>query len=427
MGICRWQECEREIVSKTIIVVGGGIVGVCNALVLQRAGHQVTLIDRKPPGSETSFGNAGVLSESSVMVLNNPSMLRALPRLLAGRSLGLRYSLKFVMKNLGWFFKFLSHCTPSRTRAAGFALRALQLSSLAQHKKWIVEAGVEHLLRYAAWVKAFRSDASFARYKGELALMDEIGVKYSIYDKDQIRQMEPGLKPIYTKAVVMDDTCGVSSPSTLTNAYVALFEAAGGVVRQADVSGLSRDGDQWCIQLGGDKMHSDHVVVAAGPWSSEVAGWLGYKIPLAWERGYHLHLEPGDGPQLGRAICDMDGGFAIVPTLHGVRITSGVEIAERDAPKNVAQIMGSVASARDAHDMKGVIDDEPWMGRRPTLVDSLPMIGAAPRHQGLWFNFGHQHLGLSMAPGSGLAIAAMIDGQEPPFDPTPFRPTRFSI
>ncbi|MEL0023752.1 MAG: FAD-binding oxidoreductase [Alphaproteobacteria bacterium] len=412
---------------KSIIVVGGGIVGVCNALSLQRAGHSVTLIDRKAPGRETSYGNAGVLSESSVMVLNNPSMLRALPRLLAGRSLGLRYSLSFVLKNLGWFIKFLSYCTPRHARAAGRALRDLQLSSLAQHKAWIAEAGVGHLLRHAAWVKAFRSEASFAKYSAELALLDEMGVNYTIYDREQIRQMEPGLKPVYAKAVVMDDTCGVSSPANLTDAYVGLFEAAGGTVMMGDVSALEQDAAGWKVTVDGSAKGADHVIIAAGPWSSEVAGWLGYRIPLAWERGYHLHLKPGDGPQLGRAICDMDGGFAIVPTLQGVRITSGVEIAERDAPKNPAQIIGSVASAREAHDMKEVIEDEPWMGRRPTLVDSLPMIGPAPRHPGLWFNFGHQHLGLSMAPGSALSITAMIDNQPAPFDATPFRPTRFAI
>jgi D-amino-acid dehydrogenase len=104
-----------------------------------------------------------------------------------------------------------------------------------------------------------------------------------------------------------------------------------------------------------------------------------------------------------------------------------VEIAERDAPPNYDQIIGSVAHARDAHEMKDVIDKEPWMGRRPTLVDSLPMIDAAPRHEGLWFNFGHQHLGLSMAPGSALSIVAMIEGDEPPFDVHPFRATRFPI
>jgi len=412
---------------KDIIVVGGGIVGVCNALALQQADHQVTLIDRKQPGHETSYGNAGILSESSVMVLNNPGMLRSLPRLLMGRSLGLRYSLKFVVRNIGWFLRFLSHCTPSHMRAAGHALRALQLSSLAQHKAWIAEAGVGHLLRHAAWVKAFRSEASFERYRPELALLDEIGVNYTIHDREEIRQMEPGLKPVYAKAVVMDDTCGVSSPANLTDAYVALFTAAGGTVQQADVTGLSQQGNEWRVDYEGGSLQAAHVVIATGPWSSEVAGWLGYKIPMAWERGYHLHLNPGDGPQLGRAICDMDGGFAIVPTMHGVRITSGVEIAERDAPINPEQILESVTKAREVHEMKEVIEDEPWMGRRPTLVDSLPMVGAAPRHKGLWFNFGHQHLGLSMAPGSALAIQAMIDANDPPFDANPFRPDRFSI
>ena len=409
------------------IVVGGGIVGVCNALALRQAGHQVTLIDRKQPGHETSYGNAGVLSESSIMVLNNPNMLRALPKLLLGKSLGLRYSTAFVLKNLGWFLKFLSYCTPSRTRAAAFALRALQLASLAQHKKWIAEAGAGHLLRRAGWVKAFRSQASFAKYRAEMALMDEVGVSYTVYDKEQIRQMEPGLKPVYNKAVVMDDTCGVSSPSALTDAYVALFEAAGGTVLRGDVSALSAAQDGWQVCFGEDVLHAENVVIAAGPWSAEVAAWLGYRIPMAWERGYHLHLQPGDGPQLGRAICDMDGGYAMVPTLHGVRITSGVEIADRDASPNHDQIIKSVASARDAHDMKDVIDDEPWIGRRPTLVDSLPMIDAAPRHEGLFFNFGHQHLGLSMAPGSALSIVAMIEGKEPPLDVNPFSAMRFPI
>ena len=411
----------------SVIILGGGIVGICNALALRQAGYKVTLIDRKQPGNETSFGNAGVLSESSIMVLNNPSMLRALPKLLFGKSLGLRYSMAFVMKNLGWFLKFLSYCTPSKTRAAAFALRSLQLSSLAQHKKWIVEAGAGHLLRQAAWVKEFRSEASFAKYRAEMALMDEVGVSYTVYDREQIRQLEPGLKPVYSKAVLMDETCSVTSPSALTEAYVALFEMAGGTVHRGDVTGLSRLDDCWQVRMTESVLHAENVVIAAGPWSSEIAGWLGYSIPMAWERGYHLHLQPGDGPQLGRAICDMDGGYAIVPTLHGVRITSGVEITERDAPPNYDQIISSVASARDAHDMGDVIGEEPWMGRRPTIVDSLPIIDAAPRHDCLWFNFGHQHLGLSMAPGSALSIVAMIERNEPPFDVYPFRATRFPI
>ena len=428
---------DRNI--QTMLVVGGGIVGVCNALALQRAGYQVSLIDRGAPGRETSYGNAGVLSESSVAVLNSPGLLKALPKLLLGRSNGLRYSPLFVMKRLGWMLRFLAHCTPRHWRAAARALRELQVLSLAQHKDWIAEAGVQDLLRHGGWMKVFRSESSFAAYASELALCDEVGVRYTVFDRDQIRQIEPGLKPIYEKAVLFDDTCGVSDPAALTDAYLAMFRAAGGMVFEGRVTGLRQHAGGWQVTLAktgdgpedaepeGDGPEGDGVVLAAGAWTAEIAGWLGYDLPLGWERGYHLHLAPADGPQLNRAVNDVDGGFAIAPMQQGVRITSGVELTDRDAPPDHTQIRNSVAMAREAHAMKAEIETEPWMGRRPTMVDSLPVIGPAPRHRGLWFNFGHQHVGLSMAPGSALAITAMVAGTPPPLDTTPFRAERFSV
>jgi len=413
-----------------MLVVGGGIVGLCNALALQRAGYRVSLIDRGTPGRETSYGNAGVLSESSVAVLNSPGLLKALPKLLLGRSNGLRYSPLFVVKRLGWMLRFLSHCTPRHWRAAARALRELQVLSLAQHKDWIAEAGVQDLLRHGGWMKVFRSEASFAAYAAELALYDEVGVRYTVFDREQLRQIEPGLKPIYEKAVLFDDTCGVSNPAALTDAYLALFTAAGGIVVEGSVTSLRQHGNGWEVRLAGADdgvLNGDGVVLAAGAWTAEIAGWLGYDLPLGWERGYHLHLAPADGPQLNRAVNDMDGGFVIAPMQQGVRITSGVELTDRDAPPDYKQIRRSVAMAREAHDMKAELETEPWMGRRPTMVDSLPVIGPAPRHRGLWFNFGHQHVGLSMAPGSALAITAMVDGTSPPLDTTPFRAERFSV
>ena len=413
-----------------MLVVGGGIVGLCNALALQRAGYRVSLIDRGTPGRETSYGNAGVLSESSVAVLNSPGLLKALPKLLLGRSNGLRYSPLFVVKRLGWMLRFLSHCTPRHWRAAARALRELQVLSLAQHKDWIAEAGVQDLLRHGGWMKVFRSEASFAAYAAELALYDEVGVRYTVFDREQLRQIEPGLKPIYEKAVLFDDTCGVSNPAALTDAYLALFTAAGGIVVEGSVTSLRQHGNGWEVRFAGaddSVLNGDGVVLAAGAWTAEIARWLGYDLPLGWERGYHLHLAPADGPQLNRAVNDMDGGFVIAPMQQGVRITSGVELTDRDAPPDYKQIRTSVAMAREAHDMKAELETEPWMGRRPTMVDSLPVIGPAPRHRGLWFNFGHQHVGLSMAPGSALAITAMVEGTSPPLDTTPFRAERFSV
>jgi D-amino-acid dehydrogenase len=110
-----------------------------------------------------------------------------------------------------------------------------------------------------------------------------------------------------------------------------------------------------------------------------------------------------------------------------MRVTSGVELTDRDAPPNYRQIDYSVTMARQAYDMKDPLDQTPWMGRRPTLIDSLPMIGAAPRHDGLWFNFGHQHLGLSLAPGSAQLLTALIENSPPPSAAAAFSPTRLRL
>ena len=413
--------------TKRVAVLGGGIVGVCAALEAQKSGFEVTLIDRKQPGRETSFGNAGVLSESSVVVLNNPGLLKSLPKLLLNKSNGFRYSPLFVLKNLGWFIKFLSYCTPAKTRHAAHALRALMVISLDRHKALIKEAKVDDLLRYQGWLKIFRTSTSFRAFQKEMEIMDETGVRYSVYDRAQIRQLEPGLQPIYEHAVLVDDTCGVTNPAKLTDAYVELFLAAGGTVIEDSITHLKQDQD-WSINLqSGQTVNADQVVLSAGGWSAEIASWLGYRIPMLWERGYHRHLAPAGAPALKRAVHDVDGGYVMASMQTGVRITTGVEMRDRDAEPNYSQLDASIKDARHNHGFGDPVDAEPWMGRRPTLIDSLPMLGKAPRHENLFFNFGHQHIGLSMGPGSGQVIAALLQGQQAPIDIKAFAPDRFPI
>ena len=415
---------------KTIIIIGGGIVGVSAGLQLQRDGYQVRLIDRKQPGRETSYGNAGVLSDSSVMVLNNPGLLKKLPVLLLGRSNALRYDLGFILRRIGWVSRFLAHCRPNHMRHAARALRALLTLSQDQHKRWIGEAGVDHLLKTdGGWLKLFRTEKGFANYQAEMDLMRSVGVNFTVYEAAEIRQMEPALTPRYHKAVMMNDTAAISSPADLTDAYLAMFVAAGGVVETASVNGAAQVGDgRWQVTCdGGATYDAEKLVLAAGAWSAEIAAWLGYDIPMAWERGYHQHLEPGDGPHLRQPIYDVEAGFVIAPMRQGMRVTSGVEITGRDAPPEYRQIKKAVALAQDVASLGRPVEDQPWLGRRPTLVDSLPMIGPAPRHTNLWFNFGHQHIGLSMGPGSALLLAAQVAGMPPPIDAAPFRVDRFAV
>jgi len=411
------------------VIIGGGIVGITSALELQRRGHRVLLLDRGQPGRETSYGNTGVLSDSSIVIVNNPGLLKQLPRLIRNRGLKLRYSPGFVAKHLFWVLRFLSHCTRRHFEHAAMALRAIQVLSLDIHKALIAEAGVDHLLRHTGWLKVFRSQDSFRAYGLERGVLEKAGVRHSVFSADQLAQLEPGLAPVFVAGVLMEDTCSVSSPASLCDAYVALFAAAGGVVRQAEATRLERASDnRWRIMLDrAPPIEATSVMIAAGPWSAEIASWLGYKIPMAWERGYHLHLTPGGGPALARAVHDVDRGYVMSPQLQGIRVTSGSELTDRDAPPNYSQIKDVAAVARAVANLGEAVEDTPWMGRRPTLVDSLPMIGKAPFHDNLWFNFGHHHTGLTMSAGSARIIADLIDGRAPPIDATPFRPERFRL
>ena len=167
-----------------------------------------------------------------------------------------------------------------------------------------------------------------------------------------------------------------------------------------------------------------HVVVALGPWSAELLKPLGYRVPLAFERGYHREFKPNATRQLRRPIHDADGSFLMTSMENGIRVTSGVELTALDAPSSYAQLDAVVPMARSVVEFGDPVG-EPWRGARPTLPDSLPMIGPAPRHSGLWLAFGNQHIGFTTGPATGAAIAAMIGGAPPPFDAAPFSPSRY--
>jgi D-amino-acid dehydrogenase len=410
-----------------IIVVGGGIIGITTSLEFQRRGYEVSLLDPKQPGRETSYGNTGVLSDGSVVISNNPGLRKRLPKLILKKSNALNYSLGFVLKRLPWVTKFLSYCTDQHLDHSSRALRALQALSLKLHMDLISDAKAEHLLRKTGWLKVFRSDASYQSYGMELKVFGRTGVGHTIYSEDELKQLEPALNPIFRHGVLLHDACSVSSPAALCDAYLKLFTDAGGKVIQGAAKRFQR-AENWEIQLRDTKsLQADAVVLAAGPWSAEIAKSLGYKIPMAWERGYHWHLEPGTGPALTRAVHDVDAGYVMTPQQQGVRVTSGVELADRDAPLDDRQVEQSIRSARQATSLGNKVEDAPWMGRRPTLVDSLPMIGAAPRHPGLWFNFGHQHNGLSTSAASAQLLADLFEDKSPAIDVEAFQPNRFRL
>jgi D-amino-acid dehydrogenase len=406
-----------------VAVLGAGIVGVSAGIAARHRGLSVVVIDRREPGSETSYGNAGILSSGSILPLNKPSLWSALPGYLSNTSAALRFDPLWVMRNLDWVARFLANAVPSRTRPRAEALHGLIGASLKLHRDWIVKAGAPHRIRETGWLKAWRSDATESA-KQEQAFLAEFGIKSELLDRQAISALEPNILPVYTTGLLHTQTASVDSPGAVTKAYAQMFRGLGGEVRQSEIKAIESSGEGWRVVLGDGAVAARHVVVALGPWSADILRPLGYRVPLATERGYHQEFTPNPARTLQRPIHDAEGSFLMSPMENGIRVTSGVELTGRDAPSSFAQLDMVVPMARSVVEF-GAAVAEPWRGARPTLPDSLPVIGKAPRHQGLWLAFGNQHIGFTTGPATGAAIAAMIAGETPSFDASAFAPGRY--
>ena len=408
---------------KDVIVLGAGIVGVSAAVAARQQGLSAVLVDRREPGSETSYGNAGVLSSGSILPLNKPSLWNALPAYITNRHAALRWDPIWTIRNIGWVARFLGNARTSRTKPRAAALHGLIEASLKLHREWIVEAGAAHRIRESGWLKVWRSNA-VETAKQEQAFLAEYGIASRLLDRQAISALEPNILPVYSVGLLHTQTASVDSPSAVVKAYARMFEDAGGIILQSEIKSIVPDGDGWRVMLSDGTMTTRHVVIALGPWSSDLLRPLGYHVPLAFERGYHREFKPNPARTLQRPIHDAEGSFLMTPMEQGIRITTGVELTDRDAPSCFAQLEAVVPLAHGVVEF-GEAVGEPWRGSRPTLPDSLPMIGPAPRHGGLWLAFGNQHIGFTTGPATGAAIAAMIAGAAPSFEVGPFSPSRY--
>jgi D-amino-acid dehydrogenase len=406
-----------------VAVLGAGIVGVSAGIAARQRGLAVTVIDRREPGSETSYGNAGILSSGSILPLNKPSLWRALPGYLTNTSAALRWDPIWVMRNLDWVTRFLGNAVSSQTKPRAIALHGLINASLKLHREWIVKANAAQRIRETGWLKAWRSDA-VAAASDEQAFLAEFGIESQLLDRQAISALEPNILPVYKVGLLHTQTASVDSPGGVVKAYAQMLKGLGGEVRQSDIKAIEPAGERWRLVLSDGALLARHVVVALGPWSADILRPLGYRVPLATERGYHQEFTPNPARTLQRPIHDAEGSFLMTPMENGIRVTSGVELIDRDAPSSFAQLDMVVPMARGVVEFGSAVG-EPWRGARPTLPDSLPMIGPVPRHAGLWCAFGNQHIGFTTGPATGEAIAAMIAGDKPSFDTTAFAPARY--
>src|SRR5258708_20906367 len=301
-----------------VAVLGAGIVGVSAAYAARQRGMSVVLVDRREPGSETSYGNAGILSSGSISPLNNPALWSALPKYLTNRHAALRWNPGWSIRNADWVIRFLANATVSRPRPRATALHGLIGASLKLHREWIVKADAAQRIRETGWLKAWRSDA-VAAAKAEQALLTEYGIESQLLDRQAISALEPNILPVYKVGLLHTQTASVDSPGAVSKAYARMLAGSGGEIRQSDITAIEPEGEGWRVGLAGAAIEARHVVVALGPWSPDLLRPLGYRVPMAFERGYHREFKPNPARSLQRPIHDAEGSFLMTPMEQGIR------------------------------------------------------------------------------------------------------------
>jgi D-amino-acid dehydrogenase len=305
-------------------------------------------------------------------------------------------------------------------------MRPLFGRAVAEHETLMTEAGAAHLLRRTGWLKLYRSDTSFAATARERALAAEFGIPIKALDPEGTRALEPSLNPVFRHALYWEGAASISDPLALTHAYATRLTALGGVILEGDARSLHREGARWRVDTAEGPVDAADVVVALGPWSLDLLTPLGIRLPMAIKRGYHLHFQPRGNAALARPVLDADNGYCITPMRQGIRLTTGVEFADRDAPPTPVQIDRVRPAAQGLFPLGAPVEAKPWMGNRPSFADSRPVIGPARGQAGLWLAFGHAHWGLTLAAITGRLLADLITKAAPVIDPAPYAAERFS-
>ncbi len=403
------------------------MVGVSVALHLQKRGRDVVLVDRRAPGEETSYGNAGLIQREAVIPYTFPREFGQILSYAMNNRRDAVYHLSALPRLAPWLFRYWQNATPERVERSMRALGPLMAQCVAEHDALTAEAGVaaQTLVHHNGWLNCWRTEEGLHAATADAHRLDDYGVDYTVLTSAQLHELEPHVSEAIIGAIHFRGSPASSDPGMLTKSYADLFTRKGGHLHKGDARRLVSEPSGWSIPTEPGLIAARDAVVALGPWSDDVFRPLGYKIPLAVKRGYHMHYGAQGNATLGHPVRDAEGGYALAPMSKGIRLTTGVEFADRDAPPSPVQLARDEPLAREIFPLADRLEPEPWIGRRPCLPDMVPVIGKGERHQGLWFAFGHAHHGFTLGPVTGRLLAEIMTGEKPFTDPSPYAASRF--
>ncbi len=411
------------------LVIGAGIVGSSCAWHLLREGHEVTLVDSRLPGQATSFGNAGCISANAVIPFSYPGVIRQIPNWLLDPKGPLYIRWRDLSQVIPWLWRFWRSGSMEQVEAIARAQTALMDTVRADFDFILRETGAEWLRRKNGFIMLYDREADFQRDAWQFELRRKLGQEWKRLSLSELRELEPALaegEAASGRVAIFDGVWEhLLDPGEVTRSIAESSFAHGANWVQQSVTALESSGDIVRVRLqSGETIEPDGVVIAAGVWSGELLRPLGARVPLAAKRGYHTMVH-NPNVELGRPVMAASRWFMLTPMRLGLRLAGTAEFAAIDAAPDYRRAKILLDHARSyLPDLKGESYSE-WLGQRPMMPDSKPVIGALPGHPSVLCAFGHGHYGLTQGPTTGRIIADLAGGRTPQIDLRPFAVDRF--
>jgi D-amino-acid dehydrogenase len=411
--------------NRTVAVVGAGVIGASIAFELQRRGFQVTLIDKGEPGRGTSYGNMASIA-LDFAAGSGPSTWKKLPRWLIDPEGPVWLRPGYAPKILPWFLRFLAAGRPARLREIEDAGMSLSKAALGDFRTMLDAIRAPDLMTEEGCLAIYETEAEFDADRGHLELMRRYGLEFEVLSNGAIQYYEPTLSPKIAKAVLLPDNKSIRDPYELVVKLTDAARAAGAdfVFGQAKGVERSSDGKVAVLFENSSRIEADKVVLAAGVHTRFLAEALGEPIPLETERGYHTQImQPGISMRY--SVIWPHRAFMVTPTAGGIRIGGNVELAGLTAPPDFRRPRVLVRHAQRILPDLRVQDTSEWMGHRPALPDTIPIISPSSKIPGVFYATGHGHLGLTYSATTARLIADMVAGVKTSVDIKPFRIDRY--
>ena len=408
-----------------VVIVGAGIIGICAAAHLAEAGLAVTVVDRTGVCEETSSGNAAAFAFTDVLPLAHKGMMRQLPKWLADPLGPLAIPPAYLPKLLPWLIRFWRAGSAARYEESLAAQAAMMKLAEAEWDALMRRSGTKTMLREDGSLELYESEAEFQASLPGWAARDRFSIPYRHIEGDELAALQPGLSKQFVKATFVPGWKTADDPKVLGKAIWAYAERKGAEFVKGDVGLVIPSKEGVVVQLKqGRTIMARQVVIAAGAWSHLLARQLGDNIPLETERGYNTTL-PVDAFDVKRQLIFPGHGFVITPLETGLRIGGAVELGGLKLPPNYARSRAMLEKAKRFLPGLNTEGGREWMGFRPSLPDSLPVIGRSKSSANVYYAFGHGHLGKTQAAGTARLIRDLVSGESPPLDLRPFSPQRF--